>query len=648
MKNKTETLGNEMSKPGLEGGGGGLVVKVEKQEPLSPRSPPPSPSRIGGVIRAPTPPTSQKIKCESPAVSVHAASPRPVSSPPPSGPGAEVKGKPGTPIPSGSVKGSVSRPASALGCPVTEDASKATTGSAGGRLTFFKEGRFVLELSHRTEMGAPAGWVAVKSKTYWPPPSSATTTTTQHPLRHDTPTSQSDDCSSLNSSPWTSEHVRKQSVPRRNKSAQPHCVWQVKVDGPSKRRKCTKIRRNPFIYPVGVWESSETKQTNQLGVKPNTRARSTEVKKTNLESKVQLLEEKLGLKVDLKVSIKTLFEKPLVNISAEPIDPTFVSPRKRYLRQMEDQDSSHRKKLHSVVNSLSQISGERPSSSSPAHTFPNRSAINSQTSSAYSIDSILNNETANRKSDSFLRTLLKPEPKPSVPQSKGVSKERSNNEVVANTVKVERPERTERAAPERMEALGTVQNKDRKDPVPDHGRFAADRYPMSGYGSLGSLASLYGLNLINPHYMMLPSLTPPMSSQQTEMAVAAATAAAAALSGYPLNHLHSYPHIFTGGIPTGYPPTTTFGPLLRPQQHPSRSSPHPMAHSPSPKPSQASSTPASPHMSSRGGSPRGATSPWQPPPPAHPFSPQKPLSSPPSPPQDAPLNLSKPRSHVEK
>ncbi|XP_068235642.1 uncharacterized protein [Palaemon carinicauda] len=456
------------------------------------------------------------------------------------------------------------------------------------------------------------------------------------------------DCSSLNSSPWTSEHVRKQSIPRRSKSSQPHFFWQIKVDGSCKRKKCTKVRRNPFIFPNGVWESFETKQANQLGAKLNAGARSTEVKKTILESKVQLLAEKLGLKVDIKVSIKMLFEKPLVNICTEPIDPTFVSPRKRYLRQMEDQDFSHRKKLHSVVNSLSQISGERPSSSSPAHTFPNRSAINSQTSSAYSIDSILNNETANRKSESFLRTLLKPEPKPGVPQSRSVSKERSNNEVVTNTVKIERPERTERGAPERIEPLGTVQNKDRKDLLPDQGRFAVERYPMSGYGSLGSLASLYGINLINPHYMMLPSLTPPMSSQQTEMAVAAATAAAAALSGYSLNHLHPYPHIFSGGIPTGYPPTTTFGPLIRPQQHTSRSSPHPMAHSPSPKPPQSSSTPASPHMSSRGGSPRGATSPWQPPPPAHPFSPQKPLSSPPSPPQDAPLNLSKPRSHVEK
>ena len=145
MKNKTETLGNEMSKPGLEGGGGGLGVKVEKQPP-SPRSPPPSPSRTGGILRAPTPPP-QKIKCESPSVPLHAPSPRPVGSPPASGPGAEVKGKLGTPIPSGCVKGAHPRPASASGCVVNDEASKASNASAGGRLTFFK-GRQKLDWLH--------------------------------------------------------------------------------------------------------------------------------------------------------------------------------------------------------------------------------------------------------------------------------------------------------------------------------------------------------------------------------------------------------------------------------------------------------------------------------------------------------------------
>lgn len=67
------------------------------------------------------------------------------------------------------------------------------------------EGKFLLELSHRTDMGAPAGWVPVKSKTYWPPPSSTTTTTTQHPLRHDTPTSQSGMCFRVVLKMWTPE-----------------------------------------------------------------------------------------------------------------------------------------------------------------------------------------------------------------------------------------------------------------------------------------------------------------------------------------------------------------------------------------------------------------------------------------------------------
>ncbi|KAK7069250.1 hypothetical protein SK128_013180 [Halocaridina rubra] len=660
MKNKTETLiSDEMSKPLLEGGGGGLGVKVEKPPPSPPpqsSSPPPSsPPPHSGALppgarlsSTPTPPSqASKIKCESPVSvgSSHASSPRPVTSPPAAGPGAEIKGKPGTPLPSGCPKGgTVPRPGSAGG----EEPSKGACGAnatSGGRLTFFKEGRFVLELSHRTEMGAPAGWVAVKSKTYWPPPSSATTTTTQHPLRHDTPTSQSDECSSLNSSPWTNEHVRKQLVPRCNKAPiQSLFMWQAKSATGDLKRKRRGVRRNPFVYHFGCSEALLLHKSRKRGASKTVKS---EIcfdvalsKKLHLENELQSLEEKLGMKVDRKVSVKVLFEKPVVSTIVEPLDPTFVSPRKRYLRLMEDQDSIHRKKLHSGASCASQLqSSELPSSSSSpaAPSFPNRSAIISQTSSAYSIDSILNNESVSRKNDSFLRTLLKPESKPSTPQPKSAVKDRISSEVISNMVKKERAERTDRGVADRLEHANAAY-KDRKEPLSDLSRLTAERYNMPGYGSLGNLASLYGLNLIDPRYMMLPSLAQPMSSQQTEMAVAAAAAAAL----YPLGPLHpslanaQYSHLLSAGLSSGYPSNTAaaFGHLLRPQPQPSRLSPHhhPLAHSPSPKPPpQAPSTPASPHLS-RGASPRGASSPWQPPPPAHPFSPQKPLASPPSPP----------------
>ncbi|XP_070000154.1 protein hairless isoform X1 [Penaeus vannamei] len=677
MKNKTELSSTDvcvrMSKAGLEGGGLGVVGD---KRPPSPHSPAPSPPR-----RAPTPPLQTQIKCESPIplISSHAPSPRPLVSPPATGPGAEVKGKPGTAIPSGSVKGVPPRPSeggdeSASGKAV----AGASAGNAGGRLTFFKEGKFLLELSHRTDMGASAGWVPVKSKTYWPPPSSTTTTTTQLPLRHDTPTSQSisDDCSSLNSSPWTGEHVRKQSMPRRDKSSVRQSFlfhWHT-LHLTRDVRKKIRLRRNPFaciVGPVGCRDPSEPKEIIRKIIKSESGGNGAlQDKKSRLESRVRALGEKLGWVLDSKISLQSLFEKRTV--IAETVDPTFVSPRKRYLRQMEsDQESLHRKKLHSGSNSVSHISGDRPSSSSsPSHHHTNRSAINSQTSSVYSIDSILNNESANRKSDSFLRTLLKPET--SVPQSKpSVIKEHSND-MLANTVKVERQERTDRGTAERLDLL-TSGSRDRKDPVSDLSRISSDRYELGRYGSMGSLASLYGFTPYLDHrYMMLqslapglqslaPGLVPAMSSQQPEMAqavavAAAAAAAAAGLSTYPLSHLHpslagaQYQPLLAGGLSPGHtPPTSISSQISRHQAQTSRSSPHPLTHSPSPKPPQAPSTPASPHLS-RGASPRGASSPWHQPPPAHPHSPQKPILSPqPSPPpQDAPLNLSKPRNHLGK
>lgn len=142
MKNKTELSSTDvcvrMSKAGLEGGGLGVVGD---KRPPSPHSPAPSPPR-----RAPTPPLQTQIKCESPIplISSHAPSPRPLVSPPATGPGAEVKGKPGTAIPSGSVKGVPPRPSeggdeSASGKAV----AGASAGNAGGRLTFFKGECFV-------------------------------------------------------------------------------------------------------------------------------------------------------------------------------------------------------------------------------------------------------------------------------------------------------------------------------------------------------------------------------------------------------------------------------------------------------------------------------------------------------------------------
>lgn len=121
MKNKTEVSRTDVCvrvvKGALEGGGGVMAEKMEKLPP-SPASPPPL-----------SPSTQTKIKCESPTVFLG------THTPPPSGPGAEIKGKPGNPIASGSARPqALPRPNSAGG----EEGKTVPASTGGGRLTFFK------------------------------------------------------------------------------------------------------------------------------------------------------------------------------------------------------------------------------------------------------------------------------------------------------------------------------------------------------------------------------------------------------------------------------------------------------------------------------------------------------------------------------
>lgn len=624
-----------------------MAEKLEKMPPSPasqhPSSPPLSPS---------SPP---KIKCESHTVFLG------THSPPPAGPGAEVKGRPGNPIASGSTGGEEVKPAPGV-----------TTAAGGGRLTFFKEGKFVLELSHRTDMGAPAGWVPVKSKTYWPPPSSTTTTTTQHPLRHDTPTSQSvsDDCSSLNSSPWTSDHIRKQPLPRpargpSNPLLPPPFWFCCPPKARTLRRRVTGgwRRRNPLVQPP-VKEFAAKLEGNKFEVeekcvkKEKVEGESAKGRGTaRVEKWVRVLWMKAGVRVETGTTLQSLFEQrnSVGGGAGEAVDPTFVSPRKRYLRQMEtDQDMPsvlHRKKLHAAGlphgpgdrgAGMPQVSSSASSSSSSLSvsvSAPHRSAMNAFPPSVYSIESILNHEGAgasagagtgaSRRGDSFLRTLLKPEVKPSPARPR---EQRPPDPPQPAPVKAER-EQAGSAGPERG------------DPLLDLNRPSPDRYDLSRYGPV---AGLYHLPYVDPRYMMLHTLVPglvaPSNPQHSEVAqaLAAAAAATASLGTYPLGPLT--PHL--PGAQYYYPPTSVAAQLLRPPAVSSRCSPHPPA-SPSPKTHYPPPTPVSPHLS-RGASPRGRASPWQPtPPPAHPLSPHPSLASPlPSPPpQDAPLNLSKPRNH---
>ncbi|CRK94877.1 CLUMA_CG008369, isoform A [Clunio marinus] len=80
-----------------------------------------------------------------------------------------------------------------------------TKSIVGGRLQFYKDGKFILELARARE-GEKTGWISVPRKTFWPPTISTNSSTTFN----------SDDNSSIQSSPWQRDHCWKQTQPRNN------------------------------------------------------------------------------------------------------------------------------------------------------------------------------------------------------------------------------------------------------------------------------------------------------------------------------------------------------------------------------------------------------------------------------------------------
>ncbi|XP_055923535.1 protein hairless [Eupeodes corollae] len=103
-------------------------------------------------------------------------------------------------------------------------AAAGTTGSGGGdnsrsgiggRLQFFKDGKFILELA-RAKEGEKSGWISVPRKQFRSPSATSSTVTPTYPKNESsTSLSFSDDNSSIQSSPWQRDHCWKQSTPRR-------------------------------------------------------------------------------------------------------------------------------------------------------------------------------------------------------------------------------------------------------------------------------------------------------------------------------------------------------------------------------------------------------------------------------------------------
>ncbi|XP_039283021.1 WAS/WASL-interacting protein family member 1, partial [Nilaparvata lugens] len=251
---------------------------------------------------------------------------------------------------------------------LTPGDSECSSSIGGGRLKFFKDGKFILELSHRKEGDRGGCWVPVpkKATVFWPAVGTP---------RHESSTSLSvsDDNSSVQSSPWQRDHCWKQSSPRQHagRGLEFYMVRPVKLRRLRRshaigRRK----RRRPHLDVVEVAVTA-----NNGGPRGGSGGG--------------------GGRASLAKVLRCLWER--VNRAATA-DPGIVSPRKRILREMERvtlEDQAKRQRARPAVVSEG---GAPPGVAKPP--------------SSHSITSIL----AREDEPSFLRTLLRsPEPPPPHP-----------------------------------------------------------------------------------------------------------------------------------------------------------------------------------------------------------------------------------------
>lgn len=359
----------------------------------------------------------------------------------------------------------------------------------------------------------------------------------------------------------------------------------------SLRRK-VRLRRNPYYRIIGPTNSLKSEPEGYIG-KHGFASKDIKYfdRKKRLEKKVSEIGKKVDLRFDESLSIRSLFEcveNNNSNSSCESLDPNFVTPRKRYLRTLEaDVDTHIRKKVHSSNMSPASSSHLKHCdrlSSSPLLHVPHKSAISSQNSSSYSIDSLLSNEPSEKKNESFLRNLLKSDKSRSSPHARhNTMKEHSIViDSFNNHMKVER--------------RGSPYFKERKEVTNDHKPLLPERFDLSSNLSRFNPHNNFGGIYLNPYldpYMMFHSLssTPPFLpnvTQSSDMAVAVAAAAAAA---YPLTPLHlsslNPNNLLPGAIGSAYAPATSLASQLIRSPTPNRSSPLSVPHSPSPKHSPA-------------------------------------------------------------
>lgn len=203
------------------------------------------------------------------------------------------------------------------GAVVPKDETSKNAYNQGGRLKFFKDGKFILELE-RAQDGERVSWVSVPRKTYWPPQGNAPSIPTYR-QESNASLSVSDDNSSIQSSPWQRDHSWKQATPRRNQSKE-MTFFYYHLKKFSNWRTC-KNRRRPYAIINHVDNIFRTIKT-EIKSEP-----------TELISVCNKVTNKLRERSSLMTVIQMLIDKSAS--STPPRSEIVVSPRKRFLREME-------------------------------------------------------------------------------------------------------------------------------------------------------------------------------------------------------------------------------------------------------------------------------------------------------------------------
>ncbi|XP_053613637.1 uncharacterized protein LOC128677075 [Plodia interpunctella] len=312
--------------------------------------------------------------------------------------------------------------------------------ATGGRLKFFKDGKFILELVRGcAREGERAGWVSVPRKTFWPPAAAPPTPPAAAPPS--AALSVSDDNSSVQSSPWQRDHCWKQATPRRHLSKElamyycrPATLANTAIDVASRRKRrrpydtshldLVNGARRPLTNGVdkrnGDAGSPENKPKSEDAVDgvPKTRTDDDRWADYDREKYYHMKLKKPYQYRKLRVYKKTrpairrkeltrTIDKLREKIAALPApvnaklascrqEHMMVSPRKRILRELErvsleDHSGKRRAKTVPALSTAAYPVSPGPSQPKPAHNgaAPRRDAPVSKNVSSYSIHSLL-------------------------------------------------------------------------------------------------------------------------------------------------------------------------------------------------------------------------------------------------------------------